>query len=83
MAGPRLVVVRDNDRVSGEPVSVPRKPCARCGHPTRVDRLRNGFGPECAAMLGLTGGTVDVGHTGPDLLDALEEDGDLCDGWDR
>jgi hypothetical protein len=62
---------------------IPRKPCARCGHLTRVDKLRNGYGPECAAMLGLTGTTVDVGQTGPDLFDLLDKTADLCDGWDR
>jgi hypothetical protein len=33
--------------------------------------------------MGLTGDSVDVGQTGPDLLDVLDETGDMCDGWDR
>ena len=36
----------------------------------------------CAAVLGLTGRTRDVGQVGPDLFDAMDED-DMCDGWDR
>ena len=42
-----------------------------------------GFGRDCAALLGLIGGTVDVGQTGPDLLDVLADESDGCDGWDR
>lgn len=43
-----------------------------------------GYGRGCAAQLGLIGGTVDIGHTGPDLLDLIEvEPEDSCDGWDR
>jgi hypothetical protein len=43
-----------------------------------------GFGRECAAQLGLVGGSVDVGHEGPDLLDVLGEiTEDACDGADR
>jgi hypothetical protein len=43
-----------------------------------------GFGRDCAALLGLTGTTVDVGQDGPDLLDVLAHDEpDSCDGWDR
>lgn len=43
-----------------------------------------GYGRNCAALLGLIGGTVDTGHTGPDLLDLIEvEPEDSCDGWDR
>ncbi|BCY07505.1 hypothetical protein L3i22_025930 [Actinoplanes sp. L3-i22] len=43
-----------------------------------------GYGRNCAASLGLTGGTVDTGHSGPDLFDLLEvEPEDSCDGWDR
>lgn len=62
---------------------VPRKPCRRCGHPTRADRLVGGYGPACAKELGLTGGIGDRGdQTGPDLFDAYTED-DECDGWDR
>ncbi len=58
--------------------------CPRCGHPTRADRMIKGFGPDCAAQLGLTGRTVDTGHSGPDLLDLLrDEPEDCCDGWDR
>ena len=41
-----------------------------------------GFGADCAAVLRLTGRTKDVGLTGPDLFDAMDED-DMCDGWDR
>jgi hypothetical protein len=66
----------------GQPPAVPMKRCARCGHPTRADRLVKGrYGPDCAARLGLTGGTVTVDQTGPDLFEAADED--LCDGWDR
>ncbi|MEU4237498.1 hypothetical protein [Actinoplanes sp. NPDC026619] len=58
--------------------------CPRCGHPTRADRMVKGFGRECATQLGLVGGTVDVGHEGPDLLDVLDEiTEDSCDGADR
>ena len=43
-----------------------------------------GFGRDCAAQLGLIGGTTDVGHAGPDLLDVLADAmDDGCDGWDR
>jgi hypothetical protein len=43
-----------------------------------------GFGRDCAALLGLSGGTVDVGHHGPDLFDVLADQADdCCDGWDR
>ncbi|GAA0579124.1 hypothetical protein GCM10010172_75020 [Paractinoplanes ferrugineus] len=43
-----------------------------------------GFGRECAAQLGLIGGSVDVGHAGPDLFDVLDEmTDDACDGFDR
>ncbi len=43
-----------------------------------------GFGRDCAALLGLTGASVDVGQDGPDLLDLLAaEEADSCDGWDR
>ena len=43
-----------------------------------------GYGRNCAAALGLIGGTVDTGHLGPDLLDLLVvEPEDSCDGWDR
>ena len=60
------------------------RPCRRCGHPTRVDRMIQGYGRNCATLLGLIGGTVDIGHSGPDLLDLLEvEPEDSCDGWDR
>ncbi len=60
------------------------RPCRRCGHPTRVDRMIQGYGRNCAALLGLVGGTVDVEHAGPDLLDLIEvEPEDECDGWDR
>jgi hypothetical protein len=60
------------------------RPCRRCGHPTRVDRMVQGYGRNCAAQLGLIGGTVDTGHTGPDLFDLIEvEPADECDGWDR
>ncbi|WP_231956906.1 MULTISPECIES: hypothetical protein [unclassified Actinoplanes] len=60
------------------------RPCRRCGHPTRVDRMVQGYGRNCAALMGLIGGTVDTGHTGPDLFDLIEvEPEDCCDGWDR
>ncbi|MEU4563998.1 hypothetical protein AB0F72_36945 [Actinoplanes sp. NPDC023936] len=65
------------------------RPCRRCGHPTRVDRMIQGYGRNCATMLGLVGGTVDTGHAGPDLLDLLGrspepvEPEDECDGGDR
>lgn len=43
-----------------------------------------GYGRNCAAALGLIGGTVDTGHSGPDLLDLIEvEPEDSCDGFDR
>ena len=47
-----------------------------------------GFGRDCAAQLGLIGGSVDTGHEGPDLFDVLADSGpddpaDSCDGWDR
>jgi hypothetical protein len=59
--------------------------CPRCGHLTRADRMVKGFGRDCAALLGLTGRSVDVGHHGPDLLDLLAdlEPDDECDGADR
>ena len=64
------------------------KRCPRCGHPTRADRMVKGYGRDCAMQLGLTGGSVDTGHQGPDLLDVLRarsvaEPDDHCDGWDR
>ncbi|BAL88906.1 hypothetical protein AMIS_36860 [Actinoplanes missouriensis 431] len=72
------------------------RPCRRCGHPTRVDRMIQGYGRNCATLLGLVGGTVDTGHSGPDLLDLLgrsptpaepfepePEPEDECDGGDR
>lgn len=65
-----------------QPNTPPMQRCVRCGHPARADRLVQGFGSDCAARLGLTGGTVDVGQFGPDLFDAADED-DRCDGWDR
>ncbi len=70
------------------PVSVPRKRCARCGHPVQAGRLVHGkYGPDCAATLGLTGTTTDIGQDGPDLLDLIgvhvDEPDDCCDGWDR
>jgi hypothetical protein len=64
-------------------MSVPRRRCRRCGHLTRADRLVRGYGRDCAELMGLIGDTVDVGQTGPDLFDVLDETGDLCDGWDR
>src|SRR4051794_665840 len=48
------------------------RPCRRCGHPTRVDRMVQGYGRNCATLLGLIGGTVDTGHAGPDLFDLLD-----------
>ncbi|MEV6350214.1 hypothetical protein [Actinoplanes sp. NPDC051851] len=43
-----------------------------------------GYGRNCAALLGLIGDTVDTGHAGPDLLDLIEpEPSDECDGWGR
>jgi hypothetical protein len=54
-------------------VSVERRPCVRCGRPTAVGNLVHGFGPECARLLGLVGDTTDTGHTGPNLLDLLDE----------
>lgn len=62
---------------------IPRVRCRRCGQWARQDRAVQGYGSECAALLGLTGGTVDVGQDGPTLLDLLDEDADMCDGWDR
>jgi hypothetical protein len=70
-----------------EPDRPARKPCARCGHPTRVDRMVHGFGEDCARKLGLIVATprVDAGEqTGTDLLELLAEGpADCCDGWDR
>lgn len=64
-----------------------RKACARCGHPTRVDRMVHGFGEDCAAKLGLIVSVPRLhagDQTGTDLLDLLtEEPEDSCDGWDR
>ncbi|MBB2948733.1 hypothetical protein FB565_008516 [Actinoplanes lutulentus] len=60
------------------------RPCRRCGHPTRVDRMIQGYGRNCAALLGLIGNTVDTGHAGPDLFDLIEiEPDDECDSADR
>ncbi|GGN99387.1 hypothetical protein GCM10010112_93150 [Actinoplanes lobatus] len=43
-----------------------------------------GYGRNCAAIMGLIGSSVDTGHSGPDLFDLLEiEPEDSCDGWDR
>ncbi|MEV4703365.1 hypothetical protein [Actinoplanes sp. NPDC049316] len=68
--------------MAAAPVEMRR--CPRCGHLTRADRMVKGYGRDCAAQLGLTGRSVDTGHTGPDLLDLLGEDpADACDGWDR
>jgi hypothetical protein len=33
-----------------------------------------GYGRDCAALLGLIGGTVDIGGHGPDLFDVLAEE---------
>ena len=69
---------------SGRPA---KKPCARCGHPTRVDRMIHGFGEDCALKLGLIVAVPRLRtdeQTGTDLLDLLaEEPDDCCDGWDR
>ncbi|WP_433717741.1 hypothetical protein ACQP2Y_26535 [Actinoplanes sp. CA-051413] len=69
---------------SGRPA---KKPCARCGHPTRVDRMIHGFGEDCALKLGLIVAVPRLRtdeQTGTDLLDLLaEEPEDCCDGWDR
>lgn len=64
-----------------QPATPQWRRCARCGHPTRADRMIKGFGRDCAELLGLTGSAPDVGQNGPDLFDAADED--LCDGWDR
>ncbi|MFI5494151.1 hypothetical protein [Actinoplanes sp. NPDC051859] len=65
----------------------PMRKCPRCGHPTRADRMVKGYGRDCATQLGLVGKSMDVGHTGPDLLDLLGDrppvDDDHCDGGDR
>jgi hypothetical protein len=70
-----------------QPVAILRRPCARCGVATRVDRLIHGFGSDCAAKLGLTVTMIRLRSTvqdGPDLLDVLAaEPEDECDGWDR
>lgn len=43
-----------------------------------------GYGRNCAAILGLIGATIDIGHSGPDLFDLIEiEPEDSCDGHDR
>ncbi|MGK5682040.1 hypothetical protein [Actinoplanes sp. URMC 104] len=80
--------------MAGPERPVEMRRCPRCGHPTRADRMVKGYGKECAAQLGLTGRSVDVGHEGPDLLDLLHSPGDEataagaepadeCDGADR
>ena len=62
----------------------PMRKCPRCGHLTRTDRMVKGYGRDCAAQLGLIGRATDTGHSGPDLLDLLEQEpSDCCDGWDR
>jgi hypothetical protein len=67
-----------------DPPARPLRRCARCGHLTRADRMVKEFGRDCAVMLGLIGGTTDIGHQGPDLLDVLAADSeDACDGGDR
>ena len=67
------------------PVPVVRRPCLRCGVPTRVDRAVSGYGPDCAERLGLTVATPRLrveAQTGPDLFTNDDEE-DACDGWDR
>ncbi len=76
---------RNTDHVFPGQSPVERRPCARCGHPTRADRMVHGFGIECATQLGLVAAVPRLRtdpQTGPDLFDAYEED-DACDGWDR
>ncbi len=53
------------------PQRIAKRPCRRCGTPTNPSSMVNALGPVCAAMLGLTGSTLDIGHEGPDLLDLL------------
>jgi hypothetical protein len=74
------------------PTPVARRPCARCGIPTRLDRLVAGaYGSDCATLLGLTTTTPRLrshAQAGPTLLDLLigdddDEPEDCCDGWDR
>jgi hypothetical protein len=66
------------------PIPVARIRCRRCGQLARADRTVQGYGSDCAALLGLTGRTADVDQDGPDLLDLLDEEPeDCCDGWDR
>jgi hypothetical protein len=60
-----------------------REPCRRCGKPTRVDRAIHGHGHGCAKLLGLTGHPTDVGQTGPDLFDTLDEENPAMDGTAR
>jgi len=77
-------VERQTEIMFPDPPARPLKRCARCGHLTRADRMVKGFGRDCATLLGLVGGTTDVGQRGPDLLDVLaDESDDACDGWDR
>ncbi|HEY6114670.1 MAG TPA: hypothetical protein VI172_01815 [Candidatus Dormibacteraeota bacterium] len=77
MAGAEVI---DNLR----PVPVPSFRCRRCGHLARRDRMVQGYGSDCARLMGLLGTAPDVGQTGPSLLDMLDvEPEDSCDGADR
>jgi hypothetical protein len=69
------------------PVAPAVQRCARCHKPTKVANLVEGFGSDCAALLGLTVPTPRLHvheQTGMSLLDLLEDEPeDQCDGWDR
>ena len=62
-----------------------RVKCRRCGHPVAAGRDINGYGEDCAAILGLTVATPRVRadpQTGPDLFTTApeaDEPGDHCD----
>lgn len=50
--------------------------CARCHRRTARAHLVDGFGPDCAQLLGLATATPRLGlhvQTGPDLFDDLDE----------
>lgn len=71
-----------------DPNPLPMRRCRRCGHATRLDKMIEGYGIECATLLGLTTATPRVRageQTGESLFDLLPEPEpeDECDGWDR
>ena len=76
----------DTPVVFPDPTPVATQPCAKCGTPTRIDRLwAGGYGEDCAEQLGLKTARPKVRtapQSGATLFDAADED-DVCDGWDR